>query len=221
MTTATGPGSPQRASANACAHDRGNLVGLLDCEDRLGHGSKQLRIRQFMDLKRPVFSPACHIADDGDQRNAIEERLAQAGERVRHAWPRDRRQHTHLAGASRVAIRHHGRGVLVRHQHVAQAARLHGVPELVVLGARDAENTVRSLAKQRLDQCLRSRHLATNPARLTRTAQDAGCRRQRVRQGDQRPDRHGLEKLSTSEGKRHALLHERVSEEAPPVIDLK
>ena len=83
------------------AHRVGNVLDPGDGEDALGHLLQQADLREFVDLKMLVFVAACHIADDGDEGNAIEPGLADAGQGVGDARAWHDAQHAGPAGAAR------------------------------------------------------------------------------------------------------------------------
>src|SRR5262249_21779929 len=106
--------------AEGMTHGAGNLPRVLHMEDLLGHAAEDIHLRQRMDLEGMRVIAVGDIADDAHHRHTIEQRLADAGERVGQAWPRYDADHAGLAGASRVTVRHAGGGEFVRHEQVRQ-----------------------------------------------------------------------------------------------------
>ena len=61
---------------------RGDLADVLDVEDALGHRLEQGDLVEAVDLEGPELLAVGDVADDGDERHGVEQRLADAGERV-------------------------------------------------------------------------------------------------------------------------------------------
>ena len=165
MTTATGPGSPAIASANACRIAAAIWLTSSTWKTPLVTGFEQRDLVEAVDLERPVLFALGDVADDGDERDRIDQRLADAGERVGHAGSGHDAEHAGLAGRAGVAVGHRRRGELVRAEQVGQALRLHRVPEFVLLSAGDAVDALAAFLDQRLDDRHRPGHLAFDPAR--------------------------------------------------------
>ena len=113
---------------------------------------------------------------DVDQGHRIEPGFGEAGERVRESRPRYRREDPGLARDAGVAVRHEGRGHLVRRHHGPKATVLQRLEGLDRLGARQPECELGALLAQRAPEPVggRARHLsvpslaATRPPRAMR-----------------------------------------------------
>src|SRR3979490_744396 len=61
------------------ANSRRNLAGALHRKHLLGHRFQERGMIERMDLERPIAAAIGDVADDADDRDAIEQRLAQPG----------------------------------------------------------------------------------------------------------------------------------------------
>ena len=84
----------------------GNVADLRGVEDAFGDLLNQAGLRDFMELKRFILVAAGHVADDADERHAVEQRLADAGEGVGDSRPRHDAKDAGPAGAAGDAVGH-------------------------------------------------------------------------------------------------------------------
>ena len=184
------------------AHGRRDFRLVADREDFLRHLLQQADLRQFVDLVRTVFVAAGHVADQADERDAVEQGLADAAERVGKPRTRHDRQDAWLPGAAGIAVGHGGCREFVRHQQVTQAARLHRVPELILLRPGDAEDALGALGKQGFHERFRAGHVAGDGSiRAAGSVETRGSRGQPRHQRRDAGHDHGLEKLAPGQGK--------------------
>ena len=98
--------------------------------------------------------------------HAVEQRFAEAGERVGDAGAGHDAEDAGPAGAAGVAVGHAGGGELVRDEQVRQAAGLQRRPRVRFPGARDAEDAADALLLQGGDGGLGPGEPAGDPAVL-------------------------------------------------------
>src|SRR5262249_42464260 len=141
-----------------------------------------------------------HVADDTDHRHAVEQGLADAAQRVGQPGPGDDAEHARPAGAPGVAVGHGRRGELVGHQQVGQVLRLQGVPQLVLLGAGDAEDALGPFEQEGLDEGLGAGHPPVDPPRRPGAG---GVRRGAGQAGNAGTGGDRLEPVAPRDGKAH------------------
>ena len=117
--------------------------------------------------------------------NAVEQGLADPGQRVGQPRTGDDREDADLAGGTGRRVGHHAGRSLVRDQQVGNRAGLERVPQLVVLGPRNAEDAAHALTRQRRGRRLGAGHLALNAG----SPRDTGPARRPPRPGCRRPTR--------------------------------
>ena len=101
-----------------------------------------------------------HLAGDADQRDRIEQRVGQAGDRVGGAGTGRDQQNADLAGRAGVALGRVGRALLMAHENVPQLVLIEDrVVDRQHRAARIAEHDVDALILQRLDHHLRAGHV--------------------------------------------------------------
>ena len=107
-----------------------------------------------------ALGPAIDVGDEADDRDAVESASPMPVSALVKPGPGTTREDADRAGGPRRGVGHHAGGSLVRDQQVGHALGLEGVPELVVLGAGDAEDAADALAAERRRRRLGTGHLA-------------------------------------------------------------
>ena len=148
--------------------------------DALGHGAEQGDVVEAMDLEGASVSTTADVADDADERDAVEQGFAHHGEAVGEAGAGDDAEDAGFAGGAGVAVGHGGGGVFVGHERVTHMFGFERVPEFVLLGAGDAEDPVGAFAAEGFDERLGAGHRAADFAgHLVAEAGGRGVERQR------------------------------------------
>ena len=177
------PARRQPATRNAWKIAPGISAWWRTSISRLDDRPEDRGVGQPVHLADRGVGRAVDVGDDPDDRDAVVERLADAGHGVGQARARARRRRRRpspvaRAEASAMTLAE----ASLRDQQVGDAAGLERVPELVVLGARDAEDAADALAGQRRRRRPGRRSSCPGRPRAGRTG-----RARRGRPGPRRP----------------------------------
>ncbi len=113
---------------------RRDLRLVLDLVHDLADRPEQGGVGGRVDLEARGAGAAVDVGDDADDRDAVEQRLADPGHGVGQPGAGDHAEDADAARGPRRAVGHDAGRRLVGDEEVVQPRPLHGVPELVVLG---------------------------------------------------------------------------------------
>ena len=183
-----------------------NLRLVADLQDGLADGTKHRGIGGRVHLERLRSRPAVDVGDQADNRHAVEQGLANPREAVRHARTGHDAEDPHAASNPARRVGHDARRGLVRHQQVRHPGRLHRVPELVVLSARNTEHAGDTLATEGRDCRLRAGEPPLDAASGSRGHEDGGkviAERPRGGRGDRPDGTQSADRLASIQVKVH------------------
>ncbi len=140
----------------------GDLGLMADFDQCFYYRAKDGGIGEAVNLADLCMRGAIDISDQGDDRDAVVECFADAGERVGETRARHDGEDTGGAGGPRRGVGHDAGGSFMGYQKVWYAFGFQGVPEFVVLGAWDSEEAAHALATEGGGRGLCPGHLAVN-----------------------------------------------------------
>ncbi len=139
--------------------DRTGDLGLVaDLQHSLADRPEQGHVGQRVDLADRRVRPPADIGHDPDDRDAVEQRLADAGHRVGQPRPGHDAEDPDRSRNPGRGVGHDARRRLVGHEQIGHPPGLQRVPELVVLRARHAEDAGNALAAEGRRRGLRASH---------------------------------------------------------------
>ena len=139
---------------------------MVDFDHVLDDRPDQLRAGERVDLADRGVRGAVDVGQEADDRNTVQEGFADARHRVGEAGTGDHAEDADMTSGARRGVGHHARGGFIGHEQVGNLPRLHRVPKLVVLSARNAENAPNPFAAERRRGRLSAGHAPLNAGAL-------------------------------------------------------